>query len=130
MINNQRNRFWKPSNATFESHDKPGISFLIRPEAKPTTAIRSQSEVIFSELVNNELLLPILFLKLFVMSSAKVLKSVFISGLPQLLLRRNGCEVSVDLRIVNFIFDNIKTNLNDWLEKKMPSPQTEWDIHF
>ncbi len=35
-------------------------------------------------------------------------------------LRRNDSQVSDDLGILDFIFDNIKTNLNDSLEKKMP----------
>jgi hypothetical protein len=33
-------------------------------------------------------------------------------------LRWNDCEMSVDSRILDFIFDNIKTNLNDSFEKK------------
>jgi hypothetical protein len=46
------------------------------------------------------------------------------------LVRRNDCEVSVHLRFLGFIFDNIKTNLNDLLEKKMPMTFDLWDINF
>jgi hypothetical protein len=38
--------------------------------------------------------------------------------------------VSDDLGILDFIFDNIKTNLNDSLEKKMPMAFDLWDINF